>query len=178
MSKKHERPVGLFTLVQVMGMCAIGIVLVTMAVCAVSLIGNLASVPNYLLMERLNLMDTPLWMQLLPILAGAGAGACLLWLLVEFVLMCGRVRRETAFTAVNARALGRIALAFFLGGVLLIPCGGLIMDVLLLGMRSMSAPVWGGLPTFAAWAAALMVRAIQVLLRRAVDMQTEADLTV
>ena len=34
------------------------------------------------------------------------------------------------------------------------------------------------LPAFAAWTAALLVRAIQVLLKRAVEMQTESDLTV
>ena len=169
MSKKHERPVGLFTLVQVMGMCAIAIIGAALVVFIGGLISDLIVYDVH--------MTEGLW-SLVKLLCIPCAGVCLLWLLVEFVLMCGRVRRETAFTAVNARALGRIALAFFLGGMLLIPCGGLIMDVLLLGMRGTTSPVWMGLPTFAAWTAALMVRAIQVLLRRAVDMQTEADLTV
>jgi len=38
--------------------------------------------------------------------------------------------------------------------------------------------LWYLLPAFAAWTAALLVRAIQVLMKRAVDMQTESDLTV
>ena len=103
---------------------------------------------------------------------------CLLWLLAEFVLMCARVRKETAFTAANVKALGHIALAFFLGGVLLVVAGNPLMSWLLTGMRGVSSPVWGLLPSFAAWTAALLVRAIQVLLKRAVEMQTESDLTV
>ena len=53
-----------------------------------------------------------------------------------------------------------------------------LMDWLLLGMRGFRSPVWWLLPSFAAWTAALLVRAIQVLMKRAVEMQTESDLTV
>lgn len=173
-----KRPVALFTFVQVMGMCAMAIVAATMVVCALGLFGNLTAIPNFLLMEQLNLLDTPLWMVVIPLLAGAGVGGCLLWILAEFVLMCGRVRRDTAFTAANVRALGRIVLAFVIGGVLLLPLGRAVMDWLLTGMRGVNARMWSLLPTFAAWAAALLVRAIQVLMRRAVEMQTEQDLTV
>lgn len=183
MSKKKEslairRPEALFTFVQVMGVCAMGIVAAAMVLCALNLLGNLTSLPNFLLMEQLNLLDTPLWLVLIPLLAGVGVGGCLMWLLAEFVLMCGRVRKETAFTAANVRALGRIAMAFAVGGVLLLAVGEQLMQWLLRGMRGVESPVWMVLPSFVAWAAALMVRAIQVLMRRAVDMQTEQDLTV
>lgn len=178
MRMNHERPVALFTFVQVMGLCAMAIVAATMVVCALGLFGSLTAIPNFLLMEQLNLLDMPLWTVLIPLLAAAGVGGCLMWLLAEFVLMCGRVRKETAFTTANVRALGRIVRAFVIGGVLLLAVGDPLMKWLLTGMRGVESPVWMVLPTFVAWAAALLVRAIQVLMRRAVEMQTEQDLTV
>ena len=172
MSRKHDRPLALITFVLAMGACAMAVV------AAMTVEAMLVAVPNYVKMAQLELLDVPLWLVLTQLVAGAGTGACLLWLLAEFVLMCARVRKETAFTAKNVRALGRIALAFFIGGVLLLASGGPLMDWLLMGMRGVSSPLWGLLPSFVAWAAALLVRAIQVLMRRAVDMQTESDLTV
>lgn len=176
--RAEKRPAALFILVQAMGVCAMVIVAVPMAMYALELLGVLTAVPNYLLMDSLEILDVPVWLLLLQEFATAGLGVCLLWLLLEFVRMCGRVRKETAFTPANVRAVGRIALAFTIGGALLLLVGMPLMDWLLTGMRAVESPVWGLLPPFAAWAAALMVRAIQVLLRRAVDMQTEQDLTV
>lgn len=178
MNKKPERPLALFTFVQVMGMCAMAVVAGAIVMCALGLFGGLTAVPNFLLMEQLGLLDVPLPMLVLQEVAAASVGACLLWVLAEFVFMCGRVRKETAFTAANVRALGRIALAFFLAGGLILPTAARLMSWLLLGMRGVDSPVWQLLPTFMAWVAALMIRAIQVLLRRAVEMQTEQDLTV
>ena len=171
MSGMHKRPVALFTFVQVMAVCAMvisGVAIIGMVIIPVcgSLIVNLAE--GYGQIGEL----------LAVLLTTAGLGGCLLWLLLEFVLMCGRVKKETAFTAVNVRALGRIALAFCLGGVVLLPLGKPLMDWLLLGMRGFRSPIWWLLPAFAAWTAALLVRAIQVLMKRAVEMQTENDLTV
>lgn len=171
MNKNHERPLGLLTFVQAMGLCA-------MAICTAGLIGLPLSIPNYMVMEHLGLMDTPLWLKLAQVVASLGAGGCLMWLLAEFVLICGRVKKETAFTPANVRALGRIALAFLISGALLLLVGDPLMDWLLTGMRGVESPVWMLLPAFVAWAAALMVRAIQVLMRRAVEMQSEQDLTV
>ena len=96
MTRKTERPVTLITIVLAMGVCAMAIVGVAMVEAAV------VSLPNYLQMARLKLLDVPLWLPLLQVILGAGAGACLLWLLAEFVLMCARVRKETAFTAAHA----------------------------------------------------------------------------
>ena len=112
------------------------------------------------------------------LLGGVGTVACLTWMLMEFVLMCGRVRRTTAFTAVNVRALGRIALALFIAGGLLLPVGAPLMDWLLLGLRGAGMTLAQLLPTLLAWTAALMARAVQVLMRRAVEMQDEQELTI
>ena len=106
---------------------------------------------------------------------------CALWCVAwgSFFGMCTRLMKaETAFTVQNVRALGHISLAFVIGGCFLLLLGKPLMDWLLLGMRGFRSPVWWLLPSFAAWTAALLVRAIQVLLKRAVEMQTESDLTV
>lgn len=171
MSGMHKRPVALFTFVQVMAVCA-------MVISGVAIIGMVIIPVCGSLVTSLTEGYAQLGEVLAVLLTTAVLGGCLLWLLLEFVLMCGRVKKETAFTAANVRALGRIALAFCLGGVVLLPLGKPLMDWLLLGMRGFRSPVWWVLPAFVAWTAALMVRAIQVLLRRAVEMQTESDLTV
>ena len=169
MNGKTERPLGLITFVQVMGWCALAIAVGVLAIFSVGLVKDLA--------HGFAALPEEMWM-LIQLLCCVGTGVCLVWLLLEFVLMCARVRKGTAFTIANVRALGRIALAFFIGGVLLLAAGWPMMDLLLLGMRGVSSPVWGLLPSFVAWAAALMVRAIQVLMKRAEAMQTESDLTV
>lgn len=175
MTKKHERPVALFTFVQVMGVCALAIAGVPLALFSMGMIHDIV--------RGALMLPQDAWL-LVQYLCSIGVAVCLMWLLTEFVGMCGRVRKETAFTAANVRALGRIALAFLIGGGLLLVAGELLMALLLIGMRGFFfdtgsvSPLWYFLPTFAAWTAALMVRAIQVLLKRAVDMQTESDLTV
>lgn len=161
----ETRPTVLFVFVQLMGVCAI-------VACAAAVIGV-----EIMLAGTLAELQT-LWKPLLTMALFAGVGGCVIWMLTEFVLLCGRVRQETAFTAVNIRALGRIALAFTVGGALLLPLGKPLMDWLLTGMRNVQSPVWWLLPPFTAWSAALLVRAVQVLMRRAVEMQTEQDLTV
>lgn len=171
MSMKHERPAVLITFVQAMAVCAMAITaaaligLVIVPVCG-SLIVSMTEGTGQVLEPLAVLVTT------------AGVGACLIWLLAEFVMMCARVKKETAFTPANVRALGRIVLAFVAGGVFLLPLGKPMMDWLLLGMRGMRSAIWWPLPSFAAWAAALLVRAIQVLMKRAVEMQSEQDLTV
>ena len=171
MSGMHKRPVALFTFVQVMAVCA-------MVISGLAIIGMVIIPVCGSLVVSLREGYGQLGELLVILLTTAGLGGCLLWMLLEFVLMCGRVKKETAFTVANVRALGRIVLAFCLGGVVLLPLGKPLMDWLLLGMRGFRSPVWWLLPAFVAWAAALLVRAIQVLMKRAVEMQTESDLTV
>ena len=72
------------------------------------------------------------------------------------------------------RFAANIAVCYLLAHGIAVP----LMEWLLAGMRGVSSPVWGLLPSFVCWAAALMVRAIQVLMKRAEVLQTESDLTV
>ncbi len=112
------------------------------------------------------------------LLCGTGAAICALLVAVEMFRVCGRVKTETAFTEVNVRALQRIVLAFAGAAVLLLPVGGALMDLVLWGTFAQVNALWGLLPSFVCGMAALLVRAIVLLLRRAVDMQAENDLTV
>lgn len=162
--REQYRPQTLITLVQLAGVFAIAACVGTLIFCAFYL-GLLE--PN-----------TPAADVVSFLLGGVGTVACLTWMLMEFVLMCGRVRRSTAFTAVNVRALGRIALALFIAGGLLLPVGAPLMDWLLLGLRGAGMTLAQLLPTLLAWTAALMARAVQVLMRRAVEMQCEQELTI
>lgn len=156
MNRKSDRPRGLFTFVQLMSIAA-------MAVVSIGLIMALAATLTGDLLQTLCL---------------AGAMGCMLWLLAEFVVLCGRVKRETAFTLANVRTMGRIALAFAATGMLFIPSGGAAMAALTADIPGAWHPLMAAFPAFGGFAAALLVRAIQLLLARAVDMQTEQDLTV
>ena len=173
MKTKHDRPLALITFVQVMGWCAILIVGVPTALGLVGVVRDAVSG---------GLAEDP-WL-VVQCLCIAGTGVCVLSLLLDFVCMCGRVRKETAFTPANVRALGRIAMAFAIAGVLLILSGEVLVALLTICLRGFfydAGPtlwLWELLPAFAAWTAALMVRAIQVLMKRAAAMQTESDLTV
>ena len=172
MSKRNERPLALITFVQGMGVAALVLLGGLLAMFAVGFVSDLIHHGEMLVSD----LDFPwIFMQLLCCM---GVGGCVLWLLTEFVAMCGRVKRKTAFTEKNVRALGRIVMAFAIAGVLLLPCGGLLIGFLRLGLPGADRLILPLLPTGAAWAAALLVRAIQVLMRRAEELQSVQDLTI
>lgn len=171
---KHERPSGLFVIAQALGILAALAIPCGLAILAFS---GANAAPALVIREYLGGPSADASQAVMMALL-ALVGACLVWLLVEFVLLCGRLRKETAFTAANARCLGRIALAFLLGGVVLLAAGGPLMDFLLMGLPLKGLLPMQLLPSFMSFTAALMVRGVQVLLRRAVEMQTEQELTV
>lgn len=94
--------------------------------------------------------------------------------LIAFFLMCGRLKRGTAFTRKNQRTMGFIALCSLIAGVTLIAatvlCG-------LLGAAGIHC-LWMVLGAFLFLAVAAVAWALSLLVRRAVTLQDEADLTV
>lgn len=95
--------------------------------------------------------------------------------LTAFYRMCGRLREGGAFTRENARAMARIARCFAAASA-----------VLLLSTAAM-AVIWGGfllphvyllLLGLACAGAALLSRALALLVGRAEDMQRENELTI
>ncbi len=103
---------------------------------------------------------------------------CVLYALWQAYRMCGLLKTTSAFCMETVTCLGRIAAAAAVAGVLLIPLGLPLMNWLLLGLPPIAWAVRAGLPAFTAFSLAVMVRAVQVLMRRAVTLQTDNDLTV
>lgn len=102
----------------------------------------------------------------------------LIWVEIEAFCICGRVRKSSAFSAKNEKALGRIAQALGMAGVLTLLFGDAIIPFLLTGLPAIAPVVERLLLPFMLLVIALMIRAVQVLMRRALTMQEESDLTV
>lgn len=103
---------------------------------------------------------------------------CLLLIEAEAIRICQRMKKSSAFSLANVASLGRIMWALLIAGVLLLYFGQFVMDFLLDGLPEVQPGLRWGLPSFTVLTLAVMVRAVQVLMRRALDMQEEADLTV
>lgn len=103
--------------------------------------------------------------------------ALLIWVEIEAFCVCGRVRKSSAFSAKNEKGLGRIALALCLAGVLTLLFGDSVVPFLMTGL-SVPAIVEQLLLPFALLTLAGMLRAVQLLMRRALAMQDENALTV
>ncbi|MGN0746704.1 MAG: DUF2975 domain-containing protein [Aristaeellaceae bacterium] len=108
----------------------------------------------------------------------AVSGACAV-ALCTFFRMCGRLKQDTAFTRANEQAMGRIALCCLIAGLTLaVGCAalwvaesvwGCVMGLYWLEMVIMAVLFL---------AVALIAWALTLLVRRAVALQEEADLTV
>lgn len=105
-------------------------------------------------------------------------GACLIFVEAEAIRICGRMKNASAFSPLNVAGLGRITIALFIAGVITLFFGDSIVSSLLTGLPPIHPTVQSLLLPFTLLTLALMVRAVQVLMRRAVDMQEETDLTI
>ena len=99
------------------------------------------------------------------------------WVEFEAMRFCGRLRTSSAFSDVNVRALGRVARVLTIAGAVSL-LGNSIVPWLLTGLPEIAPVIRYLLLPFTLLTLALMVRAVQVLMRRAVVMQEETDLTV
>lgn len=176
MNGKNRRPKGLLTLAQVM--LSIG-----MLVTAVLIGGMINDVLTPVMMPQMlgiswrpepQMMAANILRAVLLVLLGA----CLWYIQGQLIHICGWVRLATAFSEIVVRGLGRVLKGLLAAVVLLLPLGWTVMNFLMQGMAEMAWPVMALLPAFTALTLAAMVRAVQLLLRRAVDMQEEQDLTV
>lgn len=114
----------------------------------------------------------------LHVLCGVILGICLAYAEFEAFRLCGRMRRASAFSVKNVAGLGRILAALGSAGCVSLLLGDPLMPFLLAGLADISPIVTRLLLPFTLLTLALMLRAVQVLMRRAVDMQEESDLTV
>ena len=111
-------------------------------------------------------------------LRDALTGLCLVCAALEAIGVCGRVKKSSAFSEKNEKALGRIAAALGIAGGVSLLFGDAIIPWLLTGLPAISPIVERLLLPFMLLTLAAMVRTVQVLMRRAQRMQTENDLTV
>lgn len=111
-------------------------------------------------------------------LRDALTGLCLVCAALEAVGVCGRVKKASAFCEKNEKSLGRIALTMVLAGLITLLFGDSVVPFLLTGLPAIAPIVERFLLPFMLLTLAAMVRAVQVLMRRALRMQTENDLTV
>lgn len=111
-------------------------------------------------------------------LCGVILGLCLVAAEYEAFRLCGRMRHASAFSAANVSGLGRIMAALGIAGCVSLIFGDPLMPFLMAGLADISPIVIRLLLPFTLLTLSLMLRAVQVLMRRAVDMQEESDLTV
>lgn len=175
MEKTNGRPVVLMTLIQVV--CGL-LMLLTMTFFISS---ALAVIPNYMMMNWLNLLESSVALKVLlalEVIAAIVVGVCLLIVEMQVFHVCGVVKRFSAFSPVTERSLGRIVRALGVMAAVLVPLGLPVMEWLTTGLPALFVPLAALLPAFAAATLMAMVRVVQLLLRRAIELQDEADLTV
>lgn len=172
--KTPKRPVALMTVAQAICLLAVPVTLFFALTPAIMLY-------NYVEMANMHLLDSPMSYMLstgLYCLRDLILGACLFCVEMEAIGVCGRVKKASAFSEKNVDALGRIVKALAIAGVLTLLFGDSLVPFLLQGLPAISPVVERLLLPFMLLVIALMIRAVQVLMRRALTMQEETDLTV
>lgn len=105
-------------------------------------------------------------------------GGCLFCAEIEAIGLLGRMKKTSAFSTKNEAALGRIVTTITLAGIVALLFGNSIVSYLLLGLPTVTPVVEHLLLPFLLLGVALMIRAVQLLMRRALTMQDENALTV
>ena len=164
--KAPKRPVGLMTLAQGICLAAIPLTLLFLP---------FASIPNFGIIWHLQLTDSTPWLSLLRDFV---LGILFIQIEIEAFSICGRLKKASAFSTKNEKALGRIAAALGIAGGVSLLFGDAIIPWLLTGLPAISPIVERLLLPFILLALALMIRTVQVLMHRALTMQEESDLTV
>ncbi len=166
--KTPKRPVGLMTLAQ--------IVCIAVMACTL-LLAPMIGLGTILLQLGIRTQAFS-WYLLAELLCASALTGLLLWAEVEACYICGRVKRASAFSRSNEKALGRVALALLLAGASCLPTGDIIIPQLLSGLAQVHPIVERALLPFMLATVAAMIRAVQLLMRRALALQEENDLTV
>ena len=172
--KSPKRPVGLMTLAQ--GIC----LLAASVILFIFLIPMLGSIIYAATADYANHDNTLIVaiMNFVLVLPDTAVGILLACVGIEAFCLCGRVKKSSAFSAKNEKTLGRIALALCIAGGLSLLFENNLFPWLLTGLPAISPIVERLLLPFILLTLALMIRAVQVLMRRALTMQEESDLTV
>lgn len=171
--KIPQRPKALLTLAQVLCLLAIVVVLFFFFTPAFVLF-------TYAEQAEMLQDSTPVWTSpsALLCLRDAAIGVCLVCVGMEAIGICGRVKKSSAFCEKNEQGLGRITIAMLLSGLIALLFGDSVVSFLLTDLPAISPMVERFLLPFMLLTLAAMVRVVQLLMRRALALQTENDLTV
>lgn len=172
--KTPKRPVALMTAAQVI--CGLMIPLTLSSALSIA-----ALVPNLALMGLYGLNETSVMLQMLfalTLLRDLALGACLVYAEVEAIRIFGRVKKASAFSELNVAGLGRIVKSLTIAGLITLVLGNSLIPYLLTGLPAINPVVEQLLLPFMLLTIALMIRAVQALMRRAVEMQEETTLTI
>lgn len=173
--KTPKRPVGLMTLAQ--GVCILAIPLTMYFF----LSGALDSFMNYRIMDQLGLREESILLDVIlaaMLLRDAAIGLCLMLAEIDAFRICARVKRASAFSELNVNGLGRMTRLLVIAGGIALVLGSGFFPLLMAGLPPISPVIEHLLLPFMLWTLALMVRAVQVLMRRALTMEEENELTV
>lgn len=172
--KTPKRPVALMTLAQV-------ILLLAAVLTALIAFTPAAMYVIYLRNASLLAYDASLGVEssgVMYCLRDGAAGLCLICAAMEAMGVCGRTKKSSAFSEKNMKALGRIALEIGLAGLVTLVFGDSIVAFLMTGLPAIPPVVMRLLLPFVLLTASLMIRAVQVLMRRVLSLQDDAALTV
>lgn len=172
--KTQKRPVALMTLAQII--CVL-VALVTLFFTLTPTVMLVSYIQQATLYQADNTVSVVLFSSL-RCLRDLILGLCLICAEMEAIGVCGRMKKASAFSEKNAAGLGRIAGALMLAGLLTLLFGDSIVPFLLSNLPGVLPAVERLLMPFMLFGVALMIRAVQVLMRRAMSMQEESDLTV
>ena len=172
--KNPKRPVGLMTLAQ--GICLLAAAVI-LFIFLIPMLGSIiyAATADYANHDNTFIVAI---MNFVLVLPETAVGILLAYVGIEAFRLCGRVKTSSAFSAKNEKALGRIALALCVAGGLSLLFENNLFPWLLTGLPAISPIVERLLLPFILLTLALMIRAVQVLMRCALTMQEESDLTV
>lgn len=172
--KTPKRPVALMTVAQAICLLAVPVTLtVALPPFAYAIVYTIFA--DYVHFDNTAIVAV---MQVLKTIPDLLLCICLVFAEVEAIRICGRVKKTSAFSEINVNGLGRIVKALAIAGVIALVLGDSIIPTLLTGLPPVSPVVERLLLPFMLLVIALMIRTVQVLMRRALTMQEETDLTV
>ena len=166
-----KRPKALLTVAQAICVLAIALTLLPALLPTYMLVSLLEKAEQYHSAQSLELYTIGLCARDLAL------GVCLFCAEIEAIGLLQRLKKASAFSEKNEKALGHIAAALFLGGALTLLFGDGVVPFLMQGL-AFPAVLKRLLAPFILLTLAGMLRAVQLLTRQALAMQDENALTV
>ena len=167
-----KRPAALLTTAQIICVLAIALTLVPTLLPTFMLVSLMQKAQQYHSNQAVE------WFSIVLCARDLLLGSCLFCAEMEAVALLGRMKKASAFSEKNEKTLGRIASCLTLAGLVALLFGNSIVPYLLLGLPTVTPMVEHLLLPFMLLGVALMIRAVQLLMRRALSMQDENALTV